>query len=333
MKNLKIETWISILFCVVIMPLILMLAPLEQWLKNNTVFLIVLILYMYSLYFIYKWAKIPRLFMQKKYGRILLLIVSVVLVTRLFTHFPVEYDEYVTKAGMAYRQYFRSRIIWFFFLIVTSFSLAIELTVELFRQTMAKKEMESQKKTAELALYKAQINPHFLFNTLNSIYSMILTKSDKTEDVLIKFSNILKYMYSHVEKDSIPLGTEMDYIRQYVDLQSLRLNGHTKVLLDIDIENEQKQIPSMILITFIENVFKYGISSVKDCTVRISIHEKGGILVFTTENEIMRSRKEGTGIGIENCRKRLEAIYGDRFHLDTSAEGNIFRTELEIQLI
>ena len=90
-------------------------------------------------------------------------------------------------------------------------------------------EIEAEKNKAELALYKAQINPHFLFNTLNALYGLVLTKSDKTESAFIQFSNILKYMYAQTTSETIPVCNEIDYIRQYVDLQALRLNKHTHI--------------------------------------------------------------------------------------------------------
>mgnify|MGYP000603399381 CR=1 FL=1 len=109
----------------------------------------------------------------------------------------------------------------------TVFSIKIT-TCFSFRQILSKQEIEAEKNKAELALYKAQINPHFLFNTLNALYGLVLTKSDKTESAFIKFSNILKYMYAQTTSDLISISNEVEYIRQYVDLQSLRLNKHTK---------------------------------------------------------------------------------------------------------
>ena len=155
----------------------------------------------------------------------------------------------------------RTQTVWFFFLIVTGFSLAIELTFELFRQILSKQEIEAEKNKAELALYKAQINPHFLFNTLNALYGLVLTKSDKTESAFIQFSNILKYMYAQTTSETIPVCNEIDYIRQYVDLQALRLNKHTHISFETQTDDDQAPIPPMILITFVENAFKYGTSS------------------------------------------------------------------------
>lgn len=227
----------------------------------------------------------------------------------------------------------RAQTVWFFFLVVTGFSLSIELIFELFRQILSKQEIEAEKNKAELALYKAQINPHFLFNTLNALYGLVLTKSDKTESAFIKFSNILKYMYAQTTSDLISISNEVEYIRQYVDLQSLRLNKHTKVVFETEMDDEQIQIPPMILITFVENSFKYGVSSDTDCTILIRIIVKEGLLNFETENMIMKkNHKNPHAIGIDNCRKRLELLYPSRFALITKEENGCFKTYLNIQL-
>lgn len=171
-------------------------------------------------------------------------------VTELLTYFPIPAERITDDVRqMAARMSLRTQTIWFFFLVVTGFSLAIELTFELFRQILSRQEIEAEKNKAELALYKAQINPHFLFNTLNTLYALVLSGSDKTESAFVKFSDILRYMYSQSGSELIPAERELEYIRQYVDLQKLRLNSHTKVDLNIEITNRQVLIPPMILIT------------------------------------------------------------------------------------
>ena len=226
-----------------------------------------------------------------------------------------------------------TQTVWFFFLVVTGFSLSIELIFELFRQILSKQEIEAEKNRAELALYKAQINPHFLFNTLNALYGLVLTKSDKTESAFIKFSNILKYMYAQTTMETISINNEVEYIRQYVDLQSLRLNKHTQVVFETQIDDEHAKIPPMILITFVENTFKYGVSSDVDCLILIRITVKKGELLFETENTVMKENHANPhAIGIENCRKRLELLYPNRFTLIMKEENRQFKIRLSIQL-
>lgn len=334
MKNNRISLYIDLLFCLVIMPLVIMLLPVDRWIVNNTAFLATLVVYVYLLYFVYRRVCLPKLFMEQKYLHIAGLMLILVGITVALTYFPHPSGWAGSSAKtIESRLHIRTQIIWYFFLMVTGFSQAIELTFELFRQILSKQEMEAEKNKAELALYKAQINPHFLFNTLNTLYALVLSGSEKTESAFVKFSNILRYMYTQIHLETIPLKQEIDYIRQYVDLQSLRLNRHTQVELTVETDNEQTLVPPMIFITFVENAFKYGVSSEKDCVIRILIRLHDGLLMLETENQIMRTREEGRpAIGIANCRKRLDLLYPGRYALLSGPEGSLYRTKLTIQL-
>lgn len=334
MKNHRIALYIDLLFCLVIMPLVIKLLPVDRWIVNNMAFLVTLVAYVYVLYFVYRRACLPKLFMQKKYLRILLLLAVLIVVTELLTHFPMPAERITDDVRqMEARMHIRTQTIWFFFLMVTGFSLAIELTFELFRQILSRQEVEAEKDKAELALYKAQINPHFLFNTLNTLYALVLSRSDKTESAFVKFSGILRYMYSQSGSELIPAERELDYIHQYVDLQQLRLNRHTQVELVLDVTDRQVLIPPMILITFVENAFKYGTSSDTDCIIRIHIRVDENNLRLETENAVMRRREgESQGIGIANCRKRLELLYPGRYDLQTGEADGRYRTFLNIWL-
>lgn len=334
MKNNRIALYIDLLFCLVIIPLVIMLLPVDRWIVTNTAFLFTLVVYVYALYFVYRCACLPKLFMQKKYLRIVILLVVLVAVTECLTYFPMPTERLTDDSRpMEARLHIRTQTIWFFFLMVTGFSLAIELTFELFRQILSRQEIEAEKNKAELALYKAQINPHFLFNTLNTLYALVLSGSDRTESAFVKFSGILRYMYSQSGSELIPAERELDYIRQYVDLQKLRLNRHTQVNLAIDMADKQVLIPPMILITFVENVFKYGTSSDTDCTVYIHICVDEDRLLLETENTVMRRREDGNqGIGIANCRKRLELLYPGRYELRVGESDNQYKTYLTIRL-
>ena len=329
-----ISLYIDMLFCLVIMPLAIMMLPVDRWMKDNTAFLVTLIAYIYMLYFVYRKACLPKLFMQKKYIHIAILLTVLAGITVLLTHFPLPAEQLANKTRpIEARLHIRTQTIWFFFLIVTGFSLAIELIFELFRQIISKQEIAAEKNKAELALYKAQINPHFLFNTLNTLYALVLSRSDKTESAFVKFSSILRYMCAQTHMDTIPIGKEIEYISQYTDLQKLRLNHHTHVELKIDTDNDQTPVPPMILITFVENAFKYGTSSDIDCTININIKTRDNVLYFETENDIMRTAENNShGIGIANCRKRLELLYPHHFELHTGEHQGKYRTSLTIKL-
>lgn len=329
-ESKKIERAMDIIFCVVFLPLVVSLIPIDKWLVAYRSFAVTLIIFLYLLFFTYKVINIPKLFMEKRYLKIAVAMTLIIATVFVISHypFPPSAENVATKTNRL-----RIQTVWLLFLVVTGFSFTLELTVELFRQILAKKDIEAAKNRAELSIYKAQINPHFLFNSLNTLYGLIVSRSDKAEDAFVKFTGILRYMYTHTGNETIPIGREEEYISSYIELQSLRLNGHTSVRWDCSIDDPSVQIPPMILITFVENAFKYGSSSGRDCGILISLCLRNGTLTFSTDNEIIvPPPSAGNGIGIANCRKRLELLYPGKFILVTSADGGKFAVRLTIQL-
>lgn len=321
-----------------ILPIVIMLAPVEKWIVHHTTFMLTLITYLYTLYFTYRKINLPSMVMQKKYLKAAVIIIVILVITKLISDFPLpdnsgNAETEISRLANTAKRHMRTQIVWYFFLIVTGFSLAIELVFELFKQILSKQEIEAEKNKAELALYKSQIDPHFLFNTLNAIYGLVVSQSDNTESAFIKFSNIMQYMYSQSTSDTINIRSEIDYIQQYVELQELRLNHHTKIYFTTKIDDDEIEIPSMILITFIENAFKYGTSPDEDCYIKISITVENGELLFNTENKIMKHKKDShPAIGIKNCRKRLNLLYPERFILNNYEQDGIYFVSLKIRI-
>lgn len=331
----SIRLYVDLIFCLVILPLVLMLVPVEVWFLHNPAFAVTFVLYIYMLYFVYRVVNVPLLFIRKRFKSIAILVVLLLAVTELLTHYPLS-DSQASKIPISFRRHLYSQTVWFFFLIVSGFSLAVSLTFELFKQILFRQQVESEKNKAELSLYKAQINPHFMFNTLNTLYGLVVTRSENTESAFIKFSNILQYMYENASVEKIPLKREIEYIEQYIELQKLRLNEHTKVIFENNAgEDANLQIPPMILITFIENAFKYGSSSQEDCTILIRLDVEGNRLCFETTNSIIRVKSaDRSPIGIENCRKRLRLLYGRNAELkvENDEEERLFVVKLVINL-
>ncbi len=209
---------------------------------------------------------------------------------------------------------------------------------QLNKQISLNKDMALEKKRAELALYKAQINPHFLFNTLNTIYGLIITKSDEAEEAFILFTNLMKYIYTNGTADQIPVDDEVEYIKQYIGLQVLRINKSTEV--DFNYTNNERSgaallIAPMLLITFVENAIKYGVSSHTPSKIDINIMVDKHELRLTTHNPILNDNgnpDKKAGIGIKNCRQRLQLLYPKRHKLSISDNGVEYDIELVIQL-
>ena len=191
---------------------------------------------------------------------------------------------------------------------------------------------EAEKATAELSFLKAQIHPHFLFNTLNNIYSMAVLKSEHTPAAILKLSNIMRYATDEVKRNFVSLQDEVAYISDYIDLQRLRLNNKVQLDFSVTGNTENKQIAPLILMTFVENVFKYGISSHEPSVIIIRIMAEENAIVFFCQNKIFgtQNKFESTGIGISNTRKRLEHFYPGRHSITINTENGLFTVQLTI---
>lgn len=200
------------------------------------------------------------------------------------------------------------------------------------------KEMEQLKAEnlrSELKMLRSQINPHFLFNALNNIYSLSISKSERTPDIILKLSNMLRYVIYECNEGKVPINREIDYINNYIDLQKLK---------DEDIQNinfvydqSMDTINPMLLIPFVENAFKHSkIEDVEEGWINISLQLRSGrILDFKVENSIsMGSHKKDntSGVGIENVRRRLNLLYPDKHELSFKQEPTYFKSHLKLIL-
>lgn len=334
MNPRKVKKYIDLLFCCIFLPLIIALVPVEKWMTKYPSFAITLVLFLYCVYFIIRAVNIPRLVMRRKFVQSIGIVGGLLIATFLLSQFPYPDNGPEIIAGHPrLHEHLRSQTVWFMFLVVSGYSLSISLLIELFRQILVKREIEEQKGKAELSLYKAQINPHFMFNTLNTLYGLTINKSDKAEDAFVKFIEMLKYTYTQVKLDMIPVRNELKYISDYIALQQLRLNNHTSVSWKHEIEDENFSLPPMLLITFVENAFKYGSSSSRDCEIDICAEIKNGKLEFSVRNNIMRAKTETEmSVGIENCKARLRLLYPNRHKLVIDDNNGVFNVLLEIEL-
>lgn len=338
MKKSKTPVFIDIVFCVILLPVMIMLLPVERWIENHTVSAISFIVWLYCVYFMHRFVTVPLLLDKKKkvVGIVVLLLtffVAYIIINSLFSPHSHYYRfHFFDDIRIKPRIRLREQGMWFLFFVVTCFGFAVGLFSELIVQMSKSKELESQKDKAELSLYKAQINPHFLFNTLNSLYGLLITGSEKSETAFMEFIGMLKYMYSNGDKEKISVREEVEFIRKYVDLQKLRLNEHTTIDFEcINTSCEERTVVSMLLITFVENAFKYGVSSHEDSVIKIRIEVNGNILKFYSENNIMKKPEEH-GVGLINCKRRLGLLYRERYSMSINESGEKFIVDLKLEL-
>ena len=205
-------------------------------------------------------------------------------------------------------------------------------TLRLYKQW---RQVAQEKAVAQIAFLKAQMAPHFLFNTLNSIYSLALTQSPEAPDAVLKLSQLLRYNVSEAAGTRVGLKKELDYIRAYMDLQRLRFTERINLWVEISGEEEGLEIEPYMLIPFIENAFKHGVNSEENSDIQVFVRIRGEDLHMDVSNRkvsVQRKDEPSTGIGIENTRQRLELLYGGRYTLDIEDTENYYTINLQITL-
>ncbi|MDX2172745.1 MAG: histidine kinase [Bacteroidota bacterium] len=215
---------------------------------------------------------------------------------------------------------------------MTAVSIAFKLLIDQIENSLNKKIVLEEKTKAELNYLRAQINPHFLFNTLNNITALIHINPDKAEQSIIKLSKIMRAMLNSGTHQKIELATEIELLNSYVDLQKIRLNEDTQLNYSVTGNLKSLFIEPLILINFIENVFKHGVGEGKNIiSVNISVNEN--LLHLTTENKITSDKKDDTsGIGMVNVKKRLNIVYKDKYRLTISSSNSIYKVNLVLEL-
>jgi two-component system, LytTR family, sensor kinase len=212
-------------------------------------------------------------------------------------------------------------------------STALKFAIDWFLNERIQRDLENQRLSAELAFLKSQINPHFLFNSLNSIYSLAYQKSDTTPEAILKLSEIMRYMLYESNDNKVDLAKELQYLQNYIDLQKIRFGN--KAFVDFKITGEvgnQKIVP-LLLIAFIENAFKHGVANDPSSPIILLINLDGTHLHFYMENKKhMLNRDNEGGIGLNNVKRRLDLLYPGKYNLTIQDETNLYTSELSLVL-
>lgn len=216
-----------------------------------------------------------------------------------------------------------------FFLAVVFFSLLLKINNRL-------KQTEKEKLKAELSYFKAQINPHFLFNTLNSIYSLAIQKADNTADAVVKLSGMMRYVLSDASHDFVPLEKEIGYITDYIDLQRIRFGETVKINYQAEEPHPGKLIAPLILISFIENAFKFGVNPEEESFIAVNISLFEDHLHLHVYNNKVHGQLENEtqgGLGINNAKQRLNLLYPEKHKLEIVESDSEYEVDLSIKLV
>lgn len=280
---------------------------------------------------------IPKLLGRKK---VHLYILSIIATTAAIVYLRI-FIEQQFNPEMFDRPWFKDKVITdsiFSSLIVLTIGGGLKITKEWFRNEQMKKEVESEKLQAELALMKSQINPHFLFNTLNNIRSLVRKNSLKSDAAIVKLSQLMRYMLDDAASEHVPLEKEIEYLQNYIDLQRLRLPEKVDIQFEIIRNSPGYNIPPMLFIPFVENAFKHGVSYIDDSRVVIKLEVNSNTLFFSVYNNLnirkeeQKMTRKGGGFGLKNIKKRLEILYPEHHELTIVSENGLYKVDLLIKI-
>jgi len=221
-----------------------------------------------------------------------------------------------------------------FFLVLSG--AAVKLMMDYTRMQQRMVEMAKEKAEAELNFLKSQINPHFLFNSLNSVYFLIEKNNVEAREALHKFSGMLRYQLYEMNGDRIPVEKEISYLEDYVDLQRLRKDENYAVTFNCSPDVKGFSIEPLLLVPFVENAFKH-ISHHKDQLnfIKLNLSMNNGAFHFSVENSkeaIAKTTEKHAGIGLNNVKRRLELLYPEKHRLKITNETGTFNVELSIKI-
>ena len=221
------------------------------------------------------------------------------------------------------------------YLLVVGAGVAIRMTGGWYKAEAARQELEHSRTQAELQNLKSQLNPHFLFNTLNNIYALIQIDADRAQQAVHDLSRMLRYVLYESSCPPVPLAAEVEFLRDYIELMRIRLPRHVEVGVSLPEEPSPTPVAPLLFISLIENAFKHGTSNDRPSFIRIDIHERGGELVCCIRNSCFpktASDRSGSGIGLKNLSKRLEMIYPQRHTFEYGERGGTYTASLRIKL-
>jgi sensor histidine kinase YesM len=316
--------------------------PKEYWIKQSSMFLLLM-----GLYYLNSGVLVPRLLYRQK--PVKFIVLHIIIITLLLSGSFI-YDGWVHMPegiAQAINDKFEGKLLIKLnglkldtTLLLTScllvgLSTSISIT-RIWQKDLLKSQQLVQKQLdSELSFLKAQIHPHFFFNTLNNIYSLTFIDVESSRASLHKLSRMMRYLLYETQNDRTSLIREVDFVKDYIELMQLRVNGNTTVQFEEPPGINEKAIAPMILLPFVENAFKHGVHSVKESRISVKIRQDSDLLVLEVENTLFPRRKQGIddgGIGLSNTRRRLDLIYAEHYRLRCGPDQDKYSVRLELEL-
>ncbi|WP_170971126.1 sensor histidine kinase [Ilyomonas limi] len=277
----------------------------------------------------------PQYFKRGKYALYALSVVSCLL---FYTIFQNIYDTWLygyvlgdlQKQSLFYNTFYNFSIALFYL----SFTLALALSKNWYKQQQLLQKIQVEQLETELQYLKAQINPHFLFNSINTIYFQIDKKNMEARESLQKFSELLRYQLYECNEQEIAIEKEIEYLKSYIDLQRLRRKKNYNIQFETGADVQHFSIAPLLLIAFVENAFKHVSNYAdKDNTIQVQLHQQNGYMLFHVINTKSNNyvAHDGDGIGLKNVQRRLKLLYENRYDLQIENEPDFYAVHLKLQ--
>lgn len=322
-----------------IISFLIFLARLNDAHISNKQLAIVLVLYPainISLFYLNYLLYIPQFLNKKKYAIYFIIIILTIIAYGIIKYAVGLLFEDIVLRGMkkeviSFTTYFFRT--FFMSLIFVFLSTVFKFSVDWFLNERIQRDLENQRLIAELAFLKSQINPHFLFNSLNSIYSLAYQRSETTPEAILKLSEIMRYMLYECNDNKVDLDKELQYLQNYIDLQKIRFGSKAFIDFKVDGNITDQKIEPLLLIAFIENAFKHGVANDINSPIKLLINVAGGKLHFYIQNKKHNNNRDAVGgIGLINVQRRLDLLYPNRYSLKIRDEEYTYTCELSIDL-
>ncbi len=220
------------------------------------------------------------------------------------------------------------------YMAIVCAAIAVQMSRKWYEDENKRKDIEKIQAETELAGLKSQINPHFLFNTLNNIYSLIMIDQDKAQGAVHDLSGMMRYLLYESEQSTVSLSKETAFLKDYIKLMCLRLSSRVKVDVSLPGEESNRQIAPMLFLPLVENAFKHGVSDNGESFIRIDLKEDGDQVVCIVENSNHPkddNDRSGSGIGIRNLQRRLDMLYPDEYSFEFGNDAGTYRSTMIIK--
>lgn len=317
--------------------------PDEFWFKQGVLFLLLA-----TAFYLNALLWVPRLLFRNKIASFIALNVATVFIVAFViqrVEVWINLRELLEKAYQARKAsgVVRSeKWIDFFSLILALMVIGISTSVTAVqnwhRDKQLRQSLEREKIKSELSFLKAQINPHFFFNTLNNIYALTVVDGEAARESIHKLSRMMRYVLYETQQPTVMLSHEIAFVQDYIQLMKLRLTDKVSVKFEQPSPLHDVPIAPMLLLPFIENAFKHGVSAVEPSCITISIKQQGRQLHLEVQNSLFTEKKvtldDSNGIGLANTRRRLDLLYSDRYNLtvNENTSDNKYQVDLKLEV-